>query len=271
MGKIIKCDNYEFYYSLRGSPDKPLILFLHGFLGEGSEFNEVISLCSEQFSCLTVDLPGHGKTRVVGEEECYTIPNTAQALIKLLEQLSVKKCFLLGYSMGGRLALYLTLHFPDYFSKVVLESASPGLKTAEERLERLQKDLKLAREIEATDLSSFLLKWYNQPLFASIKKHSGFEQMMARRLQNHPLELAKSLRYMSLGRQPSFWEQLKQNENPLLLIVGEYDKKFISINIEMAMTCKFAKLEIISDCGHNIHLENVKAFVKSIVAFLTAL
>jgi 2-succinyl-6-hydroxy-2,4-cyclohexadiene-1-carboxylate synthase len=198
------------------------------------------------------------------------MPNTAQALIKLLEQLSVKKCFLLGYSMGGRLALYLTLHFPDYFSKVVLESAAPGLKTQNERLKRLQNDLNLAREIETSDMTSFLLKWYNQPLFASIKKHSEFEQMMARRLQNHPLELAKSLWHMSLGLQPSFWEQLKQNEKPLLLIVGEYDEKFININTEMAMICKFAKLEIISDCGHNIHLETVKAFVKVVVAFLTA-
>ena len=270
MVRVIKCDNYEFYYSLRGSPDKPLILFLHGFLGEGSEFNEVISLCSEQFSFLTVDLPGHGKTKVAGEEECYSMPNTAQALIKLLEQLSVKKCFLVGYSMGGRLALYLTLHFPDYFSKVVLESASPGLKTRNERLKRLQNDLKLAREIETSDMTSFLLKWYDQPLFTSIKKHSEFEQMMARRLQNHPLELAKSLRHMSLGLQASFWEQLKQNEKPLLLIVGEYDEKFININTEIAIICNFAKLEIISDCGHNIHLENVKAFVKVVVAFLTA-
>jgi 2-succinyl-6-hydroxy-2,4-cyclohexadiene-1-carboxylate synthase len=263
-------EEYQFHYSFSGSKDKPLVLFLHGFLGDSNEFNEVISLCFEQFSCLTVDLPGHGKTRVTGGDECYTMPNTAQALLNLLEHLSVEKCFLVGYSMGGRLALYLTLRFPQRFSKVVLESASPGLKTQEERLKRIQNDLQLAQELETVDFSSFLLKWYNQPLFTSIKKHPEFERIMARRLQNNPSELAKSLRNMSSGRQPCLWEELKQNTKPLLLLVGEYDEKFRNINTEMASICKLAKVEVISNCGHNIHLENVKAFVKHTTAFLGA-
>ena len=194
--------------------------------------------------------------------------NTAQALINLLEQLSIKKCFLVGYSMGGRLALYLTLHFPQYFSKVVLESTSPGLKTQEERLKRLENDNKLARELETSDFSSFLLKWYEQPLFTSIKRHPEFTQIMARRLQNHPALLAKSLRSMSIGRQPSLWAELKYNKIPLLLLVGEYDEKFKKINTEMASICKFAKLEIISSCGHNIHLESVMTFVQHVTTFL---
>ena len=122
-------DNFKFHYSFRGNRAKPLILFLHGFMGDNKEFNEIISLLSDQFFSLTVDLPGHGKTRVLGGEKCYMMSNTAEALINLLDQLNVKKCFLVGYSMGGRLALYLNLHFPQYFSKVVIESASPGLKT----------------------------------------------------------------------------------------------------------------------------------------------
>ncbi|HEY9904010.1 MAG TPA: 2-succinyl-6-hydroxy-2,4-cyclohexadiene-1-carboxylate synthase [Candidatus Sericytochromatia bacterium] len=243
---------------------------MHGFLGDGKEFNQVISLCSEQFYCLTVDLPGHGKTKVIDREEYYTMQNTAQALINLLEQLSIKKCFLVGYSMGGRLALYLTLHFPQYFSKVVLESTSPGLKTQEEQLKRIQNDEKLARELETSDFSSFLLKWYDQPLFASIKSHPEFTQIMAIRLQNQPLALAKSLRAMSLGRQPSLWSELKDNKIPLLLLVGEYDEKFKKINTEMASICKFAKLEIISSCGHNIHLESVRVFVQHVTTFLAA-
>jgi 2-succinyl-6-hydroxy-2,4-cyclohexadiene-1-carboxylate synthase len=238
-------------------------------MGDSNEFNEVIALLSAQFCCLTVDLPGHGKTRVLGGDECYTMSNTAQALINLLEQLNVKECFLVGYSMGGRLALYLNLHFPQCFSKVVLESASPGLKTQGDRVERTQRDIELAQELEKSNFSSFLSNWYEQPLFVSLKKHPEFKSLIASRLQNHPLELAKSLRNMSTGCQPYLWEELKKNRNPLLLLVGEYDAKFIAINSEMARLCKSAKLEIVNNCGHNIHFENPKIFVENVQFFLT--
>ena len=266
---MMNFDKFKFHYCFRGNRGNPLILFLPGFMGDSNEFNDVISLLFDQFCCLTVDLPGHGKTRVLGGDECYTMSNTAQALINLLEQLNVKECFLVGYSMGGRLALYLNLHFPQHFSKVVLESASPGLKTQGDRVERTQRDIELAQELEKSDFSSFLSNWYEQPLFASLKKHPEFKSLIASRLQNNPLELAKSLRNMSTGCQPSLWEELKKNRNPLLLLVGEYDAKFIAINSEMARLCKSAKLEIVSNCGHNIHFENSKILVENVQLFLT--
>lgn len=259
----------QFHYCFRGSLDKPLILFLHGFMGDSNEFNQVIPLLTDQFCCLTVDLPGHGKTRVLGGEEYYTMSNTASSLIKLLEQLNIQNCLLVGYSMGGRLALYLNLHFPQYFSKVVLESASPGLKTNWDQLERIQRDWDLAKKLEESDFATFLGDWYNQPLFKSLKEHPNFDLVIANRLHNNSLELAKSLRNLSSGCQPCLWEKLKENKNPLLLLAGEYDTKFIAINSEMAKLCKFTKLEIISNCGHNIHFENPKRFFEIIKSFLT--
>ncbi|WP_341525985.1 2-succinyl-6-hydroxy-2,4-cyclohexadiene-1-carboxylate synthase [Nostoc sp. UHCC 0302] len=264
--------NYQFHYSLFGNLDKPLILFLHGFMGDIGEFNEAIKSLSDEFSYLTLDLPGHGKTQVLGEDEYYTMANTAHALINLLDELKIPKCLLVGYSMGGRLALYLTLHFSERFHKVVLESASPGLATEVERLERIKRDTqigrKLIRSIDKTNFARFLANWYTQPIFGSIKNHPEYNQMVESRLQNNPLELDKSLRFMGTGCQPSLWEKLQYNKVPLLLLAGEYDEKFIAINIEMAKRCELAKLEIISNAGHNIHFENTFAFVKSIKSFL---
>jgi 2-succinyl-6-hydroxy-2,4-cyclohexadiene-1-carboxylate synthase len=65
------------------------------------------------------------------------------------------------------------------------------------------------------------------------------------------------------------WENLQQNQTPILLLVGEYDTKFITINSEMAQLCKSAKLEIIGNCGHNIHWGNPPAFVENIEKFLS--
>ncbi|MBW4503947.1 MAG: 2-succinyl-6-hydroxy-2,4-cyclohexadiene-1-carboxylate synthase [Scytonema hyalinum WJT4-NPBG1] len=263
--------NYQFHYYFSGNPDKRLILFLHGFMGNSHEFDQAISLLSHEFYCLTVDLPGHGETKVLGGDECYTMPNTAHAIINLLDDLKITKCFLVGYSMGGRLALYLTLHFPERFSKVILESASPGLSTEAERVERVKRDEQIARKLERSvnknDFAVFLSNWYTQPIFGSIKNHSQFQHLIEVRLQNNPIELAKSLRLMGTGYQPSLWEKLKENTNPLLLLVGEDDEKFIDINQKIAKTWK-CQLKIVSYSGHNIHFVNTMVFVKSVREFL---
>jgi 2-succinyl-6-hydroxy-2,4-cyclohexadiene-1-carboxylate synthase len=261
-------NNYQLHYSFSGDPGKPLILFLHGFMGNTHEFDEAIRLLSDDFYCLTVDLPGHGATKVLGSNECYTMSNTAYAVIHLLDDLKITKCFLVGYSMGGRLALYLTLYFPHRFAKTILESASPGLLTEVERAERVKRDEQIARKLERSlddDFIAFLSNWYNQPIFGSIKNHPQFHNLIEVRLQNNPIELAKSLRFLGTGYQPSLWEKLKENTNPILLLAGEFDDKFVSINTRMTQVCDFCHLNIISHSGHNIHFENVREFVKNVL------
>lgn len=260
--------HYQFNYSFTGKKSNPIILFLHGFMGDGSEFNKSISYLTNKFCCLTIDLPGHGKTKVLGTDKYYNMNNTAQALYHLLKQLKINQCFLVGYSMGGRLALYMALHFPQFFPKVVLESASPGLKTESARQKRVQKDEQLAQKLETTNFTLFLSQWYNQPLFNSLRNHPQFTHICQRRLQNNPFELAKSLRIMGTGQQPNLWHMLREYDLPLLLLVGELDRKFKAINTQITKLCSQAQLEVIPNCGHNIHEENVDAFVERIVLFL---
>ncbi len=271
MTNVMTIANYAFYYSFSGNANKSLLLFIHGFMGNYHEFDEAIKLLEKDFYCLTIDLPGHGNTKVLGADNCYSMTQTAQALINLLDNLQITKCFLVGYSMGGRLGLYLTLNFPHRFSNVVLESASPGLPTVAEQQDRAKRDgqiaKKLERCIEQSDFIAFLSNWYSQPIFGNIKNHPRFQNLIEIRLQNNPTELAKSLRFMGTGCQPSLWEKLKYNINPLLLLAGEYDKKFVDINEKMANICQFCELRVISNAGHNIHFENTKVFVENISNF----
>ena len=268
MTELITIDSYQFHYKIQGQRDRPVILFLHGFLGDCHEFDSVIAQLKDQFCCLSLDLPGHGQTQVKGGDRDYAMPNTAQAIVGLLQALAISTCRLVGYSMGGRLALYLALHFPQYFTQVVLESASPGLKTPEAQAEGDESDWRLAAELETTDLPTFLSRWYRQPLFASFRQHPEFEQICQRRSQNNPRKLAQSLRYLSTGRQPSLWQPLTGNQVPLLLLVGEYDTKFVAINTEMAEQCEVAKLSIVPGCGHNIHTESPQLFSQLLQQFL---
>jgi 2-succinyl-6-hydroxy-2,4-cyclohexadiene-1-carboxylate synthase len=265
---------YQLNYKIQGDLTKPTILFLHGFMGNCEEFENIISLLSfsNKYSFLSIDLPGHGETKVLDKDECYSIERTAQEIIKLLTELKINECFLLGYSMGGRLALYLTLNFSERFKKVILESASPGLPTETQRLERIKSDNQVARKLDRIntieDFDNFLSAWYNQSVFGKIKNHPHYQQLITARQKNIPSELAKSLRWMGTGNQPSLWEKLKTNSVPLLLLVGEYDEKFVHLNTKIADICEYCDLNMIPGAGHNIHFEQPEIFTDKVLTFL---
>ena len=257
---------YQFHYVFQGDRALPVVLFLHGFLGSSADFDTAIAHLSQHFCCLAVDLPGHGETVVNGADEMYTMPQTANAIVTWLEALQISRCYLVGYSMGGRLALYLALHFPQRFSKVVLESASPGLKTSAERAARLRHDHELADRLEA-DFPTFLCDWYSQPLFETLRQQPAFLHVQEQRSRNRPEVVAKSLRFLSTGLQPPLWNLLQQTP-PMLLLVGENDRKFCTLNQAMAASCPSMQLEVISGCGHVIHLEKPAAFTTAVHLFL---
>jgi 2-succinyl-6-hydroxy-2,4-cyclohexadiene-1-carboxylate synthase len=264
-------ENYQIHHSVIGDLSQPIIMFLHGFMGNLHEFDLSISLLKDDFSCLVLDLPGHGKTKVLGNNEYYNMENTAKAVINLLDNLQISECFLVGYSMGGRLGLYLTLNYPHRFPQVILESASPGLADKQEQLKRQNQDYqiskKLTRLTKADDFLLFLKSWYTQPIFGNIKDHPQFDDLIRNRLSNNPGELAKSLQIMGTGCQASLWSQLETNINPILLLVGENDQKFIEINQQIMKKSTYCHLKQINHAAHNIHFENTSDFIKEVKNF----
>lgn len=280
MLRRVQIGNCRVTYYAEGDPSYPAILFLHGFMGDCHEFKQAIAGLSKRFYCVAIDLMGHGQTcfikqfspnavMVDQQDYYYTIQANADLVIRFLDFLRLDYCFLIGYSLGGRLALYLTLHFSQYFHKVVLESASAGLRTDAERSDRLAKDQQLAARLENEDFRQFLENWYQQPIFDSLRSHPDFPELLEQRLNNSPYQLAKSLRNLSTGMQPSLWEDLHKIEIPLLLLAGELDPKFVKINQQMEQLTKCSQLQIAPNCGHNIHFENTELFVEKIQAFFS--
>jgi 2-succinyl-6-hydroxy-2,4-cyclohexadiene-1-carboxylate synthase len=263
---MIQNKSFQFHYQTNGNPKNPPILFLHGFLGSGNDWRDVIRFFSPKYYCLIVDLPGHGKT---GVDECgdHSFEGTAQALIKFISRFKFEKCFLVGYSMGGRLALFLTLRYPQFFSKTILESASPGLRTRREREQRISQDDRISEELETEDFHSFLRGWYSQPIFEGLMASKNFDGLLTSRLRNNPKMLAQSLRFLGTGAQPTLWEELRQNRIPILLLVGENDIKFKSIAREMANSNRSVHTETIEGCSHNIHFQKPEQFARHIIDF----
>lgn len=266
----IAITNYSFHYSIAGSPNNPPLLILHGFLGSHQDFLPLLPALSQHFYCIVPDLPGHGKTHT--QTGFYGFEAIAQSLIHFLDALEISQTHLLGYSMGGRLALYLTCHFPNRLTRIALESASPGLKTAEERRERRVRDDAIAHQLETIPFSDFLTQWYANPLFTSLKNHpKAYTTMLQRRQHNHPMALAHTLRGCSTGRQPSLWPALQTIDKPLLLLTGALDTKFVAINRDMLShmgTTTQATFTIVENCGHNLHVETPDIYSNTLIEFL---
>lgn len=260
---------YDFYGTLKGDRSQPVILLLHGFMGNCRDFDRAISSLSQYFCCLTIDLPGQGKTQVLAGDEAYQIPAIASGLIGLLDYLKIDNCVLVGYSMGGRLGLYLILHYPTRFKQAILESASPGLKTETERSQRRLSDYQIAYQLQNSHFQDFLNWWYSLPLFTSLKNSPNFDKIISDRLENNPSKLAKILINSGTGTQPSLWDKLYKNQTPLLLLVGEFDHKFQQINLEITDLCPFSTMTIVPGCGHNIHGENPRIWGDLILDFIS--
>lgn len=218
--------------------------------------------------CVAVDLPGHGESIGLSPES-YTIEGAANRLLDTLAGLRIEKPVLVGYSMGGRLALYLALQFPDLFSGLFLESASPGLENMEEREARREVDERRAKRLETEDFGQFLEDWYRQPLFTSLARDEKLlRRTIEARLHNDPVELAKSLRGIGTGSQPSLWEKLSELQVPTLAVAGERDEKFVGINRLKEAESPMISFASVSDAGHNVHDEALEPYISLLQDFL---
>ncbi|NTW82672.1 MAG: 2-succinyl-6-hydroxy-2,4-cyclohexadiene-1-carboxylate synthase [Chlorobiaceae bacterium] len=250
-----------------GNLSRSKILFLHGFLGSGSDWIPVAEQLEPEYCSMLMDLPGHGETVISAEEDPETFFSvTVDAIADELNRKGYAPCYLAGYSMGGRIALALLLRYPELFEKAVIVSASPGLATAEERSERKSNDEGIARKIER-NFDDFIEAWYDQPLFATLKIHPLFREIESRRKQSSPKALAASLRLLGSGCQPSFWHDLKENRVPVRFFVGEKDVKFVEIGRQMVNLCPYSALEYFPGCGHTLHFENRELFIDRMKEF----
>ncbi len=122
-------DAAHYHIEVRGSGDETLLL-LHGFTGSGTNWAAQVSFFADYFRVVTIDLLGHGATNAPTDPARYAIDRQAADILGILDSLEVERAHLLGYSMGGRLALYTALAYPQRIERLILESASPGLAAA---------------------------------------------------------------------------------------------------------------------------------------------
>ena len=254
-----------------GDSTKPPVLCLHGFMGQGSDWETVATSLEDSFYFICPDLPGHGNTPIT---ESDTLDTITAGLQSVLAKHNAQPVSVIGYSMGGRMALQFALEAPDQVARLVLESASPGIDSEELRASRKFHDDSLAETLvacqgDAAAFRIFLEGWYSQPVFSSMQSDADARTIaIGERLMNNPAHLSMALRQFSTGRQASHWEALDQHTIPTLCVVGEKDRKFCGIAEAMSEATPRIAVHTMADCGHNVHLERPKSYTTVIRRFL---
>ncbi|WP_057915652.1 2-succinyl-6-hydroxy-2,4-cyclohexadiene-1-carboxylate synthase [Peribacillus muralis] len=265
--KIVS-SNVTYAVEIAGNGE-PLVL-LHGFTGNRDTWKFLIPMLRESYTMIMVDIIGHGMTSSPSDPGRYELGSVAGDIKHILDELHFPTASILGYSMGGRLALAFACLYPEYVETLILESASPGLATAQEREIRKQNDKKLAERIREFGMEAFVDHWESIPLFESQKHLSSKTRASIReqRLANDSVGLSNSLLGMGTGSQASYWGDLQTLDFPVLLLTGELDPKFRDIAHAMKKQLMHAEWKIINGVGHAIHVEDGEKFGKIISEFL---
>ena len=252
-----------------GSP----LLLLHGFTGGAKTMWPLGRRLTLVRHVAAVDMPGHGRTGVPADPHLFGFEHTVDALARLLEHRDHMPADVVGYSMGGRIALGLAVRHPEHVASLSLIGASAGISDVVERSARRRSDDDLAEDLLDHGLELFVDRWMASPLFASQVRlgPDALAAARAQRMDNDPEGLAGSLRGAGAGSQPSYWQDLAGIHAPTLLVVGDEDPKFRATAMRLAAGLPRSTISVVPEAGHAPHLENLDRTSTVILEFLAEL
>ena len=172
-----------------------------------------------------------------------------------------------GYSMGGRLALHAALRDPVRFGALVLVGVTAGIEDIGEREDRRRSDESLAEWMERRSIEEVVARWEANPVFATQPVELR-ERQRAGRLSHEPERLAELLRSAGQGATPPVWDRLGTLKTPVLLTAGERDRRYATAARKMAVRIPDARVRLVGHAGHAPQLEAPDVFTALLREFL---
>jgi 2-succinyl-6-hydroxy-2,4-cyclohexadiene-1-carboxylate synthase len=218
------------------------VVFLHGFAGTPRHFSGVIeALPPERFDPLTPQIAD-------------AQPLTPDGVAALVAGSASASFALVGYSMGGRLALHTALAMPERVTRLVLVSSAAGIEDPAARAARRSADETLARSIESEPIDSFVERWGAVDLFAQDPQWVK-DEVAAEERGCDPQTLAACLRGLGQAAFEPMWERLGELSMPTTILAGERDDAYVAAAERMAAAIPNSQLIVVRGAGHRLALE----------------
>ncbi|MGG2140252.1 2-succinyl-6-hydroxy-2,4-cyclohexadiene-1-carboxylate synthase [Symbiopectobacterium sp. RP] len=245
------------------TPETPWLVLLHGLLGRGDDWQALCPLLPE-WPILQVDLPSHGASTCVRVRD---FSEMRQQLALTLCAQGITRYWLIGYSLGGRIAMDFAASWAGEAAEglrgLLVEGGNPGVQEDTARQARMEHDARWAWRFRHEPLSVVLADWYRRGVFADLDDETR-QTLVSLRSHNDAVAVADMLEATSLGRQPWLLDAVRRRGLPFGYLCGAQDQKFQAI----AQTYRLPLLSV-ARAGHNAHRANPAAYAQQIRRFIT--
>lgn len=248
----IQLPNAPLNVSTSGNGEPPL-LFLHYFGGSSRSWSEVVALLQPDFRCIAPDFRGFGGSGAASGPFC--VAQNADDIAALTEELKLQNYWIIGHSMGGKIALALAARQPRGLEGLILLAPSPP---SPEPMSEQARDTLLESHGKAEKAREILESITANPLPAAI-----LERAIEDNLRVSPQAWRA---WLESGSREDVSAQMARVEVPVEVVAGEKDED-LGAEIqerEVVTRLKNARLQIVADCGHLLPLEAPAATAKII-------
>jgi 2-succinyl-6-hydroxy-2,4-cyclohexadiene-1-carboxylate synthase len=228
-----------------------MVLFIPGFMQRGDAWRPVAELLPERYPSALLDHREHSFEGRLAE----------------IADAAAEGSVLVGYSLGGRLALRAVLRDPSRYAGLVTVGATAGIDDPALRSSRAEADDRLAAWMEAAPIEDVVSIWERQPLFAD-QPEALIEEQRPGRLSHDPGSLAMLLRTAGQGVLDPVWHELLTLDLPVLAIAGARDEGYVRAAQRMADVAPRGRAAIVEDAGHAAHLQRPQRVAELIEEFL---
>ena len=263
-----KANNISINYEVAG--EGKWLTLIHG-AGDNLEawWNQVPTL-AESYRVLSYDVRGHGQTETPPVE--YTIGLLVQDFYELLKVLKVTETYVLGYSMGGRIALGLALEHAEMVKALILANSgvAPIQRSEEEMKQMMEMRQRQTEIIEKQGLGPVMDEMTTRALspgFAE-KNPEVFSRYKEIRLKNDPDAYLTLMKAMPWAATPPDVSSLKL---PTLIIAGEHDLFSGPEAAEASQRLIAGSRLTVMPTGHAAAIEQPDEFNKTVLDFLAGL
>ena len=174
-----------------------------------------------------------------------------------------EKSILLGYSLGGRLALQACVRRPDLWQATIVVGADPGLESEQQKSLQLDRDRNWAERLKREPLEKLADEWDEQPVFCGVKNQAprNLGEMDASKL-------SRQFEVFSKGLQQNLVPELANLKTPpVLFLSGEKDQKYQGIGEKLAKSSPIVTAQVVADAGHRVPWENPESFAQVLIDF----
>lgn len=262
----ISLDNdLKIYYETYGDEKSYPIVLIHPLGGNIKIWEEEISLIlrSGNYRIIAYEIRGHYRSNM-GKSDSFTMDDLANDLDKLLNKLKIRKCTLVGHSIGGKIAAVYAKHNSDKIDAIIFISGS-SIPIPEDALEdSIAIEIATTKGMEAVADYERQQKYEKEKAFKDEKEWNYFKEIFTKTSIKGFIAARNALRTM-----PNDINNVLKNANCNLYgIVGSQDDVFMNLKNKMKQEIPKFKLKIIQGEGHWLILHNPVALDKALEKFL---